>query len=109
MPSSRTIVAAILFAFALASFGISYLQFHERGTLFNNAYLYASKDERKRMNKKPYFRQSAIVFSGIGGIFLLNALQIMIQKDWVFYVVIGLAILLLVYAIKSTIDLNQIK
>ena len=109
MPSSRTIVAGILLAFALASFWISYLQFHERGTLFNNAYLYASKEERKRMNKKPHYRQSAIVFSGIGVIFLLNAIQSMIQSDWIFYFVIVLVLLLLAYAIKSTIDLNQIK
>ena len=50
-----------LFLLTLASFGISYFQFHERGFLLNNAWLYASAEERNKMNKKPYYRQSGIV------------------------------------------------
>ena len=35
---------------------ISARQFAEKGFLFNNAYLFATKDERAKMEKKPYYR-----------------------------------------------------
>ena len=41
---------------------LSIRHFMEKGILMNNAYLYASPDERKTMDKKPHYRQSAICF-----------------------------------------------
>ncbi|MBF4691515.1 DUF3784 domain-containing protein [Fusibacter sp. Q10-2] len=45
---------------SITAFIISYMQYKEKGFLFNNAYLYASKKERNEMNKKPHYRQSAL-------------------------------------------------
>ncbi len=67
------IVCSIL---SIGAFIVSFRSFREKGFLFNNAYLYASKEERDMMDKKPYYRQSAIVFLMIGVIFLLNAISI---------------------------------
>ena len=58
---------------AVVCFIFSYLQFNEKGFLFNNAYIYASKEERKVMDKKPHYKQSGIVFLMIGIIFTINA------------------------------------
>ena len=66
--------AIILGVIAIASFIFSYLQFQEKGFLFNNAYIYASKQERETMDKKPHYKQSGIVFVFIGIIFLINAI-----------------------------------
>ncbi len=52
----------ICFALAGICLIISIFQFMEKGFCFNNAYLYASKEERKTMDKSPHYRQSAIVF-----------------------------------------------
>ena len=41
--------AIILGIIAVACFVISYLQFNEQGVLFNNAYIFASKQERETM------------------------------------------------------------
>lgn len=41
--------AVILGIVAIVCFVFSYLQFHEKGFLFNNAYIYASKQERETM------------------------------------------------------------
>lgn len=54
--------AIILGIVAIASLVFSYLQFNEKGFLLNNAYIYASKQEREAMDKKPYYKQSGIVF-----------------------------------------------
>ena len=60
------IVAIILLAVSLLLFVVSIRSFQEKGFLFNNAYLYASKQERETMNKKPYYRQTAVIFFMMG-------------------------------------------
>ena len=44
----NVIGAILLGVVAIACFVVSYFQFHEIGFLFNNAYIYASKQERER-------------------------------------------------------------
>ena len=66
------ITAIILWMIAISCFIISFLQFKQKGFLFNNAYIYASKKERETMDKKPHYRQSGIVFVLVGMIFLIN-------------------------------------
>lgn len=48
----KIIVAVVLFLIAAGLFILSFRYFREKGFLFNNAYIYASKQERERMNKK---------------------------------------------------------
>jgi hypothetical protein len=91
---------------SIASFTIGYFQFKEKGFVFNNAYLYASKEERRGMNKKPYYRQSAIAFSSFGIIFLVIAVAIFTGSNWLFPIVTVSAILLVVYAIASSIAIE---
>lgn len=69
MPVFDKVLAVIMLMCSLISFFISYQQFKERGFLFHNAYVYASKEDRNKMNKRPYYQQSAKVFFGIGIIF----------------------------------------
>ncbi|MDE6566741.1 MAG: DUF3784 domain-containing protein [Lachnospiraceae bacterium] len=92
-----------------ASFGISYFQFQEKGFLFNNAYLYASEEERRTMNKKPYYRQSGIVFFLVGFIFLLNILELVLSMSWLFYLMLLLCAITLIYAIISSIKIETAK
>ena len=101
--------AIILGMIAVVCFVISYLQFKEKGFLFNNAYIYASKQERETMNKKPHYRQSAIVFLLIGIIFLLNGLSVLLSANWVFFLVIIITIIAIVYAIVSSIAIENRK
>lgn len=44
---------------------IIFFQFRKKGFLFNNAYIYASKQERETIDKKPHYRQSSVVFAFI--------------------------------------------
>lgn len=67
-----TILSLVL---AIVTFTISICSWMEKGFLFNNAYIFASEEERKTMNKRPYYRQSAIVFCLLGVLFLLIALR----------------------------------
>lgn len=99
--------ACVLGIIAIICFIFSYLQFNEKGFLFNNAYIYASKQERETMDKKPHYKQSGIVFALIGIIFLINAIDMILQTSWVFYLVIGIVIVAIAYAIISSVMIEK--
>lgn len=103
------IVAIVLGVIAIICFLFSYLHFNEKGFLFNNAYIYASKQERETMNKKPHYKQSGIIFIFIGIIFLINTIDIILQTGSLFYLVIGIAVVAIVYAIVSSVIIEKRK
>ena len=72
--------------------------FREKGFLLNNAFIYASPQEREKLDKKPYYRQSAVVFLLIGVILAVNAADVLLKTGWLFYVVMGLAGVAIIYA-----------
>ena len=104
---NEIIGASILFLVSVFAFITSIRSFMEKGFLFNNAYLYASKQERETMNKKPHYRQSAIVFLLIGLIFLLIGLNMLFQTNWIFHIVIAIVIVTLIYAIVSSVMIEK--
>ena len=101
------IIASILFAVSVFLFFMSVRSFMEKGFLFNNAYIYASKQEREKMNKKPYYRQSAIVFLLFGIVFLLLALAVLLEAYWLFFMGVAVVIITLIYAIVSSITIEK--
>ena len=105
----KIVVAAILGIIAVICFIISYLQFHEKGFLFNNAYIYASKKERETMDKSPHYRQSGIVFALIGLVFLVNTLVLIFHIRRLFWLVIGIIAITLVYAVASSVIIEKRK
>nr|WP_300777504.1 DUF3784 domain-containing protein [uncultured Acetatifactor sp.] len=71
--------------------------------LLNNAYIYASERERERMEKKPYYRQSAIVLLLLGFSFVFNGMALLQGADWLYWLV-GISVAItIVYAIVSSI------
>lgn len=103
------VISCILFLVAIGAFIMSYLSFKEKGFLFNNAYIYASKHERETMDKKPHYRQSAIVFLLIGAIFLLNGVSVFLSAGWIFFLAIAISIVAIIYAIVSSVTIERRK
>ena len=101
------IIASIPFALSVFLFFMSVRSFMEKGFLFNNAYIYASKQEREKMNKKPHYRQSAIVFLLLGIVFLLLALAVLLEAYWISFVGVVVVIITLIYAIVSSITIEK--
>lgn len=82
----KNIIGTIIILFiSLISFIISYFQFKERGFVFNNSYIYATKKERNSMNKKPLYRESSIVFFLFGIAFLSMGLSIITNIIYFIY------------------------
>lgn len=88
---------------SVVAFVISVFSFMERGFLFNNAYIWASKNERDTMDKKPHYRQTAIVFLLIGLNFFATALYVLFEINWIIYVTIALWAIIIIYAVISSI------
>ena len=103
------VVAIVLIAVSLLVFVLSIRSFLEKGFLLNNAYLYASKKQREEMDKKPYYRQSAVVFFMIGIVFLLIAAAILLDAFWITYIADAVIALLVIYAVASSIAIEKRK
>lgn len=81
---------------------ISVMSFREKGFLFNNAYIWASKTERETMDKRPHYRQSAIVFALLAAVFVCITLECVLLADWLWLPIGVLSGAALVYAIASS-------
>ena len=93
--------------FALLFLVMSIFQFLEKGFLLNNAYIYASKKERETMNKKPHYRQSAIVFLMLCVEFFIMAVDVMVEFKPLLYIHFIVFTAVIVYAILSSIKLSK--
>ena len=101
------ITAIILFLIAAAAFFMSIRSFQQKGFLFNNAYIYASKKEREAMDKEPYYKQSAVVFAAIGLIFLVNGVGLLLHISWTKWIVAAVVAVTLIYAVASSIAIEK--
>ena len=104
-----TIVASVLLVISLFIFILSIRSFLDKGFLFHNAYIYASKKERETMNKKPYYRQTAIIFFLIGIVFLSLGFAILLDAGWLTYIAEIVILIILIYAIASSIAIEKRK
>ena len=106
---TEILTAAIPFAMSAAALIISIRSFLEKGFLFNNAYIYASRQERMRMDKSPHYRQSGIVFLLVGIIFLLIGIQTLLDVKWIFCVEAVFIVAAVIYAVVSSIMIEKQK
>lgn len=91
---------------AMVCWVIAILQFMEKGFCMNNAYIFARKQEREHMNKKPYYRQTGIVFALIAAAFFCLAAEIILETGWLMKGVWVIIVLTVIYAIISSIKLE---
>ena len=112
MTTAQTVCCAIFLALSVGAFVVSMLQFLEKGYLLNNAYFWASQEERKRMDKnkeskKPHYRQSGFAFLFIGLLFLIEAVHIATGWIWMLAVLILAVIIAVVYAVVSSVLIER--
>ena len=106
---TEIITSSVFFIISIAIFIMSIRSFMEKGFLFNNAYIYASKEERERMDKKPHYRQTAVVLLCIGVVFLLNGIDVLLKTDWILYALIAVLVFAVIYGIVSSILIERKK
>lgn len=79
----------------------------EKGFCFNNAYLYASKEEREKMDKSSNYKQSAIIFLLLFFGFVAVGMYAMTHIRWIFILEIVIMAVAVIYAIISSIRINK--
>lgn len=102
-----TAIIIVCIALSLAALVISLRAFQEKGFLLNNAYIYASPEEREKLDKKPWYRQTAIAFLLISIVFALLALEVWLDAHWLFFGVLAVSIIAVVYAVASSIAIER--
>lgn len=114
MSSVQMIVGIIFLALSIGAFVISYLQFKEKGYLFNNAYIWASQEERKQMDenkerKKFHYRQSGVTFMLIGVVLFVYAVYTATDWIWLYAAFWVFVLIAIVYAVVSSIQNERLK
>ena len=109
MTAAEWIVAIAAFSIAIAMAIISIRHFKEQGFLFNNSYIYASKKEREAMDKKPYYRQSAIVFLILCFVFIVIGVSVVLRNSRISLLELPLVLTAVIYAIVSSLQISKKK
>ena len=107
MSTGKSIVAIVIFGFSGFLMVLGIRHYMEKGFLMNNAYLYASKEQREKMNKKPYYRQSAIIFGILSVVFIVIGLSLVLQDDRILLFEILLIAGAIVYAVVSSVQIGN--
>ena len=107
MTSAELFAVILVFIIAGIMAILSFRSFKERGFLLNNAYIYASEEERKTMDKKPHYRQSAIVFCLISIVFIIIGLSIVSHNYRLELLEIPLVAGAIIYAVVSSVKINK--
>ena len=96
-------VGIVVLLLSMACAVISVFQFRRKGFLFNNAYIYAGKREKEKMNKAPHYRQSGVVFAFLSALFLCIAAECILKTSWLGWISSALTVGVLIYAIVSSV------
>ncbi len=107
MTLSEQIVAAAAFVIAAVLAVMSIRSFRNKGFLFNNAFLYATKEEREAMDKKPYYRQSAIVFLLLSAVFSVVGFSLLLADTRINLLEIPLLLAVVIYATVSSVQISR--
>lgn len=107
MTTSELLFAILVFIIAGILFVMSIRSFKNRGFLLNNAYLYASKEEREKMDKKPYYKQTAIVFLLLCFVFIIIGVSIVLHNSRINLLEIPIIVGVVIYAVISSIQINK--
>ena len=109
MNTGESIAAVVVFLLAAICAMISILHFAEKGPLLNNAYIYAFKEDRAKMDKSPHYRQSAVVFALLSAIFVVIGSAIIFDNSKIMLIEIPLVVVVLIYAVISSIKIEKNK
>ncbi len=98
-------IGAFMIAIVLMIMGIR--SFKHRGFLFNNAYIYASKAEREKLDKGLYYRQSGIVFLLLSIVFVVIGISIILHDSRINLLEIPFILGAVIYAVISSIRIHK--
>ena len=73
-----------------------------KGPILSNTYLFATKEERKKMDLKAEYRLATVVYSLVATAFALLTVFIICEKDLVLFLAVAVLAAALVYAVRES-------
>ena len=73
-----------------------------KGPILSNTYLFASKQERERLDRKAEYRLVTIVFSFLGTVFASLTAFILTEHSVFLFLALALVVCVVIYAIRET-------
>lgn len=90
-------IVAIIFA-VYASFTA-----REKGPIISNPYIWLSKEERDKFDKKAEYRQLTVVFASLALSFIMLAIYIIMGWKWSFALMWVIIVFVIIYAFTSSV------
>lgn len=109
MSIAETVAAVILLVISALAAYFGVRQLRCKGRCLNNAYIFASKEERNQTDFTPYYKQSGKVLLMLSALFLLNCVRIVFKIKFLFWVSIALIAGILAYAVVSSVMIEKNK
>lgn len=79
----------------------------ERGPLFSNTYLWATPEEREKMDKKPEYKLVSRVFGGLSIVFIMNGIALLTQVYEFAIAAVALMGVIIIYSIIDTVRTSK--
>jgi len=76
----------------------------EKGPILSNNYLFTTKEEREKIDKKAEYHRVTVVFGILGIIFLLLTIELLTMWNWLNYFIGIFIVVLILYIAKVTSD-----
>ncbi len=102
MDTGRIVLGCILAAITLALGSYTGFAARCKGSLLNNSWLWASPEERKKLDLPKEYRQTAIVFAFLTSLTGMLTLYAFTGWHWPLTAEAGLTVAVLIYAIVSS-------
>lgn len=99
--------ALIMFAISLLCIVTGVRHLAEKGYLFNNAWIWAPDEERRALDKRPYYRQSGIIFLLLAGVWLFTGLYVLLGAGIMLGISAGWMSAATVYAVVSQVRIDR--
>lgn len=107
--TAQIIAGSVFFGLAGLMVLLAVRHFKCRGYCFNNAYIWASGEEREKEDFTPYYRQSGVVFLMIALLSVLEGLYIILAFRPIIFGQIVTVEAMAFYAVSSTVRIGKEK
>ena len=109
MNVAQVILGSFFAAITIALGIYTFFAARGKGPILSNSYLFLSKEERAKVDKKAEYKLVSVVFGGLTGVFLLLTVQIFTGWKFLRIPMWLLVLFLLVYAIADAIKTEMQK
>ena len=109
MELSQIIVGIIVSLISIFLFIYISFTAHCKGPIFSNTYLWLSKEERKKVDKRSEYKLVTLIFGCLAIIFALLSIYIFTRWAWSYVLMWALIVFVIIFAIVNSVKTERKK